>query len=141
MEEAGGGANLPGTVGRPPGTSRQAYRFRLLGRVQGVGFRPFVVRLAVRLGLAGWVKNTPDGVVIHLEGAGERLAEFRDRLERELPPAAEIHAITVEEEPGENCRVHDSAQRAARGVARTRDGTADSRADHTRPGGLPGMPW
>ncbi len=48
MEEAGGGANLPGTVGRPPGTSRQAYRFRLLGRVQGVGFRPFVVRLAVR---------------------------------------------------------------------------------------------
>ncbi len=41
--------------------------------------------------------------MIHLEDTGERLAEFRDRLERELPPAAEIHAITVEEEPGENC--------------------------------------
>jgi Acylphosphatase len=55
------------------------------------------------LGLAGWVKKTPEGVVIHIEGPDEWLAAFRERLERELPPAAEIHAVTVEEEPGESC--------------------------------------
>src|SRR5208337_1764094 len=77
-----------------------AVRLRLLGRVQGVGFRPFVVRLAAGLELAGWVQNTPDGVVIHLEGPVDRLAFFRERLVCEIPPAAEIHAIMVEEQLG-----------------------------------------
>ena len=100
----GGGLDGPEATGcpaAPRGLRRGA--MRVLGRVQGVGFRPFVVRLATGLGLAGWVRNTPDGVVIHLEGPVDRLAAFRERLVREIPPAAEIHAITVEEEPGESC--------------------------------------
>ncbi len=48
------------------------------------------------------MKNTPDGVVIHIEGAADRLPAFRDRLEHQLPPAAEIHALTVENAEAED---------------------------------------
>ncbi|MGA7497986.1 MAG: acylphosphatase [Isosphaeraceae bacterium] len=95
--DSGGGIDGPQEIVRPVASGQSAtVRLRVLGRVQGVGFRPFVVWLAVRVGLAGWIKKTPEGVVIHIEGPDER-------LERELPPAAEIHAVTVEEEPGESC--------------------------------------
>jgi hydrogenase maturation protein HypF len=100
----GGGIDGPEATGCPSApASFAAVRMCLLGRVQGVGFRPFVVRLATGLGLAGWVRNTPDGVVIHLEGPVDRLAAFRERVVREIPPAAEIHAITVEEEQEKGC--------------------------------------
>ena len=49
------------------------------------------------LKVAGWVKNTPDGVIIHAEGPADVLAVFGDRLRREPPPAAEIHDITRHE--------------------------------------------
>jgi hydrogenase maturation protein HypF len=71
-----------------------AARFRILGRVQGVGFRPFVARLASSLNVRGWVKNTPEGVFIHAEGPADVLTVFGDRLRREPPPAAEIHDIS-----------------------------------------------
>jgi hydrogenase maturation protein HypF len=61
--------------------------------VQGVGFRPFVHRLAHGLGLSGWVLNGPAGVVIEAEGPREKLEEFLVRLERERPPAAAIHGL------------------------------------------------
>jgi hydrogenase maturation protein HypF len=77
----------------PEGGAPAALRLRVLGRVQGVGFRPFVARIAWACRLAGWVKNTPEGVAIHLEGAPEDLAEFRARLCREAPAAAEIHQV------------------------------------------------
>ncbi len=100
----GGGIDSPESTGcqsAPAGLA--AVRLGLLGRVQGVGFRPFVVRLASGLELAGWVKNTPEGVVIHVEGPRDRLALFRQRVVREIPPAAEIHAITVEEWQAKGC--------------------------------------
>jgi hydrogenase maturation protein HypF len=65
--------------------------------VQGVGFRPFVKRLADRLGAAGRVWNTGGGVVIDLEGAP--LAAFREALEREAPPSSRIVRCAVEELP------------------------------------------
>ena len=100
----GGGIGGPESAGYPSAPAGfAAVRMCLLGRVQGVGFRPFVVRLATGLELAGWVRNTPDGVVIHLEGPVDRLAAFRERVVREIPPAAEIHAITVEEEQEKGC--------------------------------------
>jgi hydrogenase maturation protein HypF len=75
-------------------TSACAVRVR--GVVQGVGFRPFVYRLARANTLAGWVLNAGEGVEIHLEGAEERVNAFLQALETEAPAAAEIVAIDVE---------------------------------------------
>jgi hydrogenase maturation protein HypF len=63
------------------------------GAVQGVGFRPFVYRLAKELGLTGWVLNSAQGVFIEVEGAGAALREFLVRLEREKPPRAIIQSL------------------------------------------------
>ena len=63
--------------------------------VQGVGFRPFVFRLAQQNTLAGWVLNDEEGVEIHLEGTGPALDEFVRSLVVQRPPAASIHAIDV----------------------------------------------
>ncbi|MFZ5875625.1 MAG: carbamoyltransferase HypF [Nitrospirota bacterium] len=65
------------------------------GRVQGVGFRPFVYRLAAELGLAGWVTNADDGVRIEVEGDAGRLARFVDRLRSEVPARAVIGRVSV----------------------------------------------
>ncbi len=60
------------------------------GIVQGVGFRPFVFRLAGECGLAGFVNNGSDGVTIEVEGAPARVEAFRDRLSSECPPLARV---------------------------------------------------
>src|SRR5579862_519592 len=69
---------------------------RVRGVVQGVGFRPFVYRLAQANTLAGWVLNDEEGIEIHLEGAGPALDKFVQTLVAERPPAASIHAIDVQ---------------------------------------------
>jgi len=68
---------------------------RVRGVVQGVGFRPFVFRLAQTNTLAGWVLNDEDGVEIHLEGAEPALDEFVRSLRAGPPPAARIAAIDI----------------------------------------------
>ncbi len=68
--------------------------FRIRGLVQGVGFRPYVWRLANELGLVGWVRNDGDGVTVAVDG--EKLPEFLRRLPLESPPLARIDAIDVE---------------------------------------------
>ncbi len=72
---------------------------RVRGVVQGVGFRPFVYRLAQENMLAGWVLNGDQGVEIHLEGADEDLAAFVEEIQRKSPAAARIAAIEVEPVP------------------------------------------
>src|SRR6516225_2494168 len=63
------------------------------GVVQGVGFRPFVYRLASELGLRGWVLNSGQGVLIEVEGDRQSLQNFLVRLELEKPPLASIHSL------------------------------------------------
>lgn len=66
----------------------QARLFTITGRVQGVGFRPFVSRLAVEFGLAGWVRNRSGQVEIHVEGPEEKMSAFAKALvDRALPLA------------------------------------------------------
>ena len=67
---------------------------RIRGLVQGVGFRPYVWRLASELGLRGWVRN--DGAGVSLAVDGEKTAEFIARLPLEVPRLARIDAITEE---------------------------------------------
>ncbi|MEP7248687.1 MAG: carbamoyltransferase HypF [Spartobacteria bacterium] len=62
------------------------------GAVQGVGFRPFVYRMAMELGLQGWVVNSAQGVFIEIEGAPESLSDFARRLKAEKPARAIIQS-------------------------------------------------
>jgi hydrogenase maturation protein HypF len=64
------------------------------GAVQGVGFRPFVYRLATGLHLTGWVRNGTDGVRIEVEGPGKSIEAFEHRLTGEAPPLSRIERIT-----------------------------------------------
>ncbi len=73
--------------------SRKRLVIGIQGAVQGVGFRPFVYRLATTLGLAGMVKNTVAGVSIELEGPTETLAKFLSAIETEKPPLAHIRKL------------------------------------------------
>lgn len=70
-------------------------RLRLLirGAVQGVGFRPFIYRIASEMGLTGWIANTPQGVCIEVEGTSRQMEEFLLRIEREKPPRAFIQSL------------------------------------------------
>jgi len=72
------------------------YKIICNGRVQGVGFRPFVSKLATAMGLTGVVSNNEDGVIIILSGASDLIIEFYHELIRNPPPLAKIkgHKIT-----------------------------------------------
>jgi len=63
------------------------------GAVQGVGFRPFIYRLAAELGLNGWVNNTARGVFVEVEGTREKLEQFLLRVEREKPAISFIQSL------------------------------------------------
>ncbi len=71
----------------------QALEFRVRGRVQGVGFRPTVWRIARDLGLAGEVLNDGEGVLLRVGGDQTRVAALLDGIERKLPPLARIDGI------------------------------------------------
>ncbi len=70
-------------------------RIRVAGVVQGVGFRPFVYRLATELGLAGVVGNDPDGVFVEIEGRPDAVARFEGRLTPDAPPLARISEVVT----------------------------------------------
>ncbi|HEY5195020.1 MAG TPA: carbamoyltransferase HypF [Solirubrobacteraceae bacterium] len=79
-------------------------RVRVSGTVQGVGFRPFVFRLAEELALAGRVRNDERGVEIEIEGERRAVADFLERLSADAPPLAQVESVTAEPLPvlGEN---------------------------------------
>ncbi len=73
--------------------NRERVRIVVRGAVQGVGFRPFVYRLATELQLDGWILNSAQGVFIEAEGASDTLRQFVLRLEKERPPRAVIQSF------------------------------------------------
>jgi len=75
------------------GAGTAARHLTVTGVVQGVGFRPFVHRLAGRFNLAGWVRNVAGTVEIRLEGAQAQLDAFEASLRGEAPPIARIDAV------------------------------------------------
>jgi len=74
---------------------RVAQHITISGRVQGVGFRPFVYRLAHQHGITGWVRNVSGAVEIHAEGNSRQLQDFSDALLNEAPPLSAPGPLAV----------------------------------------------
>ncbi|MCI0446036.1 carbamoyltransferase HypF, partial [bacterium] len=68
-------------------------RVAVQGVVQGVGFRPFVYRIATELGLVGWVRNSSSGVSVEVEGTQPDLEKFLVRIQVERPPISWIRSL------------------------------------------------
>jgi hydrogenase maturation protein HypF len=77
----------------------------ITGIVQGVGFRPYVYRLAAQHGLAGFITNTAAGVSIEVEGLAEAVEGFVTKLSREAPPLARITELRARDVPARDEKV------------------------------------
>ncbi len=75
---------------------RAGCRASVRGVVQGVGFRPFVYRLAVELGLDGWVLNDGEGVLVEVQGEAAPVRAFVRRLASEAPPLSRVERVERE---------------------------------------------
>ncbi len=80
-----------------PAAGRRRARARVQGTVQGVGFRPYVYRLAGELGLGGFVLNDAHGVLLEVEGSAAAVAAFMSRLAPEAPPLAVLERVSAED--------------------------------------------
>lgn len=81
---------------------KEALDIQVKGIVQGVGFRPFVYRLAKKYLIDGWVLNATDGVFIHAEGETKLLDEFVIELSENPPAASRVEEVTLKEVPLED---------------------------------------
>lgn len=102
-----------------PKPAMQRLRITLRGAVQGVGFRPFVFRLATEMLLKGWVLNSSSGLVVEVEGTAEQLTRFAQRIELERPRASVIVARESEWLPAEGFttfEIHHSEADSAKSV-------------------------
>ncbi len=73
------------------------FKYFINGIVQGVGFRPFIYKIANKLNLAGFVKNSSNGVIIEIEGDKKNIEQFELLLKLDLPPLAKISLIEKRE--------------------------------------------
>ncbi|MBK9681812.1 MAG: carbamoyltransferase HypF [Betaproteobacteria bacterium] len=90
---AAAGAEEWGEAGVTAAAPRERRQIQVRGIVQGVGFRPFVYRLANELGLAGWVRNDGNGVTIEAEGSAAQLQALLRRLRDDAPPRARVDQV------------------------------------------------
>jgi len=119
--------------------ARRRVRARVEGTVQGVGFRPFVYRLALELDLAGFVLNDTRGVLLEVEGEASAVDRFLERLADEPPPLARIERILPEEvapggRPGFEIVASDAGGEAAAAVSPDSATCADCLAELLDPG-------
>jgi hydrogenase maturation protein HypF len=76
-----------------------AKEIRIRGIVQGVGFRPFVHRLATEFGLKGYVLNDTEGVLVHIEGSDDAISALIDNIEKRAPKPSHINEIQISDKP------------------------------------------
>jgi hydrogenase maturation protein HypF len=96
------GPHAPCHMSASPVTPSQPWvrrRIRVRGVVQGVGFRPYVHRLAVTYGLVGFVGNDDDGVHAEVQGAADAVLAFCAALPLEAPPASVVRDVIIQECP------------------------------------------
>lgn len=93
--------------GKIRGTMIEALHIHVTGIVQGVGFRPFVYRLAQRYLINGWVLNAADGVTIHAEGESQLLDEFVLEISHSAPSASKVDQIEMKEVPLEGLQAFE----------------------------------
>jgi hydrogenase maturation protein HypF len=79
--------------------STKTWHIHIKGQVQGIGFRPFIYRYALKFGLTGWVNNTTDGVHIALNATEDKAADFYHAILSNAPKAAQITSHTLSEKP------------------------------------------
>lgn len=91
--------SAPQTTAAVTADTRLRRRVTVRGVVQGVGFRPYLYGLATELALAGHVTNTPEGVVVEVEGTASAVARFCDRIAAEAPPLARVDSVEHRELP------------------------------------------
>ncbi|MCX6344446.1 MAG: carbamoyltransferase HypF [Armatimonadetes bacterium] len=95
-------------------------KFRITGVVQGVGFRPFVYRLALKYDLSGWVRNTSGSVEVEVEGDISSIKAFASGLQTEAPNLAQIDSLSaIEADPvgyAEFLILESKAEETAEGV-------------------------
>ena len=71
------------------------YEIKIIGLVQGIGFRPFIYNIATQLHLNGWVNNSSEGVTIQIESNQSQLILFIDKIKQEKPPLSVINDIII----------------------------------------------
>ena len=89
--------SMQSLVDRPQTHGEPASRMQVVvsGAVQGVGFRPFIYRLAMELALKGWVRNSSQGVLIDVEGSPQHLETFLARIKSDQPPRSRIDGLNA----------------------------------------------
>jgi hydrogenase maturation protein HypF len=73
---------------------KRRIRYLFTGIVQGVGFRPFIYRVAIKHRLGGFVCNTPEGVILEVEGPAARIEKFAAEVQKSFPPAADVSSMS-----------------------------------------------
>jgi hydrogenase maturation protein HypF len=87
------------SASHPPTSALVRRAVTVRGAVQGVGYRPFVYRLATELGLTGWVLNGTQGLFVEVEGTPDGVDSFCRLLQLEAPPRAMVQGLKIEELP------------------------------------------
>ena len=73
------------------------YEIKIKGVVQGIGFRPFIYKIAQQLNIKGWVKNSAEGVIIQAECSPKQLNNFSQKIQQEKPKQADIYNLEIKQ--------------------------------------------